>query len=146
MRPSLSILSTDISRRRVLGLALTAAGLALYGRSARAASGDRPTSSADAPLGSGGQSLKEGVVGKVVGPSGAPLAGVLVIPAPAGGGAGPVPELAVQTNAAGGFEWPLRPGRYRLDAFKGGRNVGSVMARVERGRLTTVTLRAGGSK
>lgn len=123
---------------RFVGL-ITLAALALDASPSRAAGPETPTSGA-ANQSSDRSSVQEGVAGVVVDAAGTPLARVLVLPAPVGGGAGPVPDMAVQTGPDGRFRWRLRPGRYRLDAVRDGRTVGSVEATVAPGRETDIRL------
>lgn len=87
--------------------------------------------------------IAEGVAGRLVTRGGRPIAGALIVPTPAGGGASPVPEMAVQTDAQGRFEWSLGRGRYRIDAVSDGRTVASTRVTVARGRVTMVRLTAG---
>lgn len=124
-----------VPRRAALRLA--AAGLATVGLAAL-----MPAPAARA----GEQPLGEGVAGTVLDKRGAPVVGALVVPAPLDRTAGPVPELAVQTDANGRFAWPLGPGRYRIDAIFEGRTVASARVTVVRGHVATARLRAGASR
>jgi hypothetical protein len=68
------------------------------------------------------------VHGVVRAPDGHPVPGVLVAATSIDVPSRAVPELAVVTDAAGAYEWPLQPGRYRLEATVAG--VGSASAEV----------------
>jgi hypothetical protein len=55
------------------------------------------------------------LVGVVVDERGTPLEGVVIQVVPAGPSAGPVPDIAIVTDAQGRFEWPpLSEGRYMV--------------------------------
>lgn len=69
-------------------------------------SGDSPSSSAV---------VATAVHGVVQDASGKPVTGVMVAAVSTDMPARAVPELAVVTDPAGLFEWPLPPGRYRLE-------------------------------
>jgi hypothetical protein len=75
-----------------------------------------------------------GVIGTVRDGAGRPVSGVLV-QAIAEPGSPPAPELAVMTNNAGRFVWPLPPGNYRLSA-----RGASSQAVVTRGKISTLEL------
>lgn len=87
------------------------------GRPTALASGDQSTSS-DAARPSTSRAA-DGVSGTVRDGRGRPVAGVLV-QAAAEPGSPPVPDLAIVTDQAGRFDWPLRPGTYRLSAGPSG--------------------------
>lgn len=81
------------------------------------ASGDKPVSSDTARPSA--PRAADGVSGTVRDGRGRPVAGVLV-EASAEPGSPPVPDLAIVTDQAGRFDWPLRPGTYRLSAGPSG--------------------------
>ncbi|MGH1483781.1 MAG: carboxypeptidase-like regulatory domain-containing protein [Geminicoccales bacterium] len=58
--------------------------------------------------------INEGVVGTVQNDSGEPIPNVLVQAFPLDPDSGPVPEIAILTDADGRYAWPLPPGRYRF--------------------------------
>ena len=82
------------------------------------------------------------VHGTVRAPDGAPVPGVLVAATSIDSPARAVPELAVMTDAAGTYEWPLQPGRYRLEATVAGVGAASaeVTVAITEGRGPTVDL------
>jgi Carboxypeptidase regulatory-like domain len=100
----------------------------------------------DQPVGSGSAGEKgpariaEGVVGRLVAPSGDPVAGARITARSLDRPAGPVPEIAILSDADGRFAWPLRPGRYRLTAMVAGGEIAAATAVVEPGRVTTLEL------
>ena len=71
--------------------------------------GDEPRSSDDPSTGTG---LVTGVSGTVRSAGGAPVTGALVVPVSADQPPQAVPEMAVMTDASGGYVWSLRPGAY----------------------------------
>lgn len=132
--------SLEFRAARLLATVLVGLVAALLASAPAAARDDeRPVTSAAGATGKPG-ALLEGVAGRVVSRSGRPLQGVLILPSPAGGGAGPVPERAVLTDAEGRFEWSLGPGRYRLQAVLGGRTVGSRRVAVTSRRVTDIRM------
>ena len=100
----------------------------------------------DQPVGSGlaGEKgparIAEGVVGRLVTPSGDPVAGARITARSLDRPAGPVPEIAILSDTDGRFAWPLRPGRYRLAAVVAGREIAAATAVVEPGRVATLEL------
>jgi hypothetical protein len=86
--------------------------------------------------------IAEGVAGRLVAPSGEPVAGAWITARPLGGSAGPVPEIAILSDAEGRFAWPLGPGRYRFAAVVEGREIAAAMATVEPGRVARLELSA----
>ena len=100
----------------------------------------------DQPVGSGLAEEKgpariaEGVVGRLVTPSGDPLVGARITARSLDRPAGPVPEIAILSDTDGRFTWPLRPGRYRLVAVVGGHEIAAATAVVEPERVTTLEL------
>lgn len=94
---------------RVLVMAV-AAVLVLAGL---AACGETPVSSDD-PLPSGGAPARGIVSGTVKSPNGTAVSGAMVVPKSIDTPPNPVPEMAVVTDASGGYQWSLPPGRYEL--------------------------------
>jgi hypothetical protein len=79
-----------------------------------------PPHEGESPV-SGGSPSSSGVVasavhGIVLGAGGRPVDGAVVVAVSTDEPAQAVPELVVVTGPDGRFEWPLRPGRYRLGA------------------------------
>jgi hypothetical protein len=64
--------------------------------------------------GKSGMELNEGVIGTVRDQAGNPLPEVFVQAVPVDPTAGPVPDIAIVTDAEGRYVWPLPPGRYQL--------------------------------
>ena len=85
--------------------------------------------------------IAEGAVGRLVTPSGDPVAGAQITVRSLDRPAGPVPEIAILSDKDGRFAWPLPPGRYRLAAVVEGREIAIATVTVEPGRVTTVTLK-----
>ena len=86
-------------------------------------SASSPVSSDDAPAAVPAEG--RGVSGVVVGASGSPVAGALVVPAAQAGTTAAIPEIAVITGADGRFFWPLPAGSYRLTAMIDGAEAAS---------------------
>jgi Carboxypeptidase regulatory-like domain len=109
-------------------------------------SGTTKVRNPDQPVGSGSAREKgpariaEGVVGRLVTPAGDRVAGARITARSLDRPAGPVPEIAILSDADGRFAWPLRPGRYRLAAVVAGREIVAATAVVEPGRVTTLEL------
>lgn len=84
--------------------------------------------------------LSEGVAGRLLRPGERPVAGAVIAARSLDRPARPIPEIAITTNDDGRFQWPLRPGTYRLTAMLDGREVATVTVTVEPGRLTNVEM------
>ncbi len=117
---------------------LLAAGLG--GCTAGAASPDTPRSSDDGAAGR----ITQGITGTVTRADGTPIAGAFIAATSLDRPSPPIPEIAILTNEAGRFTWPLRPGRYRVTALVDGAEVGSANTQVTRGKLSEVRIVAGG--
>ncbi len=111
----------------LLGLLVVACGRESPGTpsGARASSQDRSGSNPTAPGGpdtpasgmpgqAGGPVGGARVQGQVTDAAGRPLAGVLVTPQSTDSPPQGVPEIAVQTDDQGHFQWMLAPGQYTL--------------------------------
>lgn len=84
--------------------------------------------------------ITQGITGTVTRPDGTPVAGAFIAATPLDRPAPPIPEIAILTNEAGRFTWPLRPGRYRLTAMHEGDEVGAATAEVTAGALSEVRI------
>ena len=91
-----------------------------------------PEAPDEAPVtGSAGDATGPGPVGRgavegvVRAAGGAAVAGVLIVPVPLDDPAPAVPELAVVTDAGGGYRWDLPGGRYQMRAVRDGTVLGS---------------------
>ncbi|MFO1118824.1 MAG: carboxypeptidase-like regulatory domain-containing protein [Rhodospirillales bacterium] len=84
--------------------------------------------------------LSEGVAGRLLRPGDRPLAGAVIAARSLDRPARSIPEIAITTNDDGRFQWPLRPGTYRLTAMLDGREVATVTVTVEPGRLTNIEM------
>jgi hypothetical protein len=96
---------------------------------------DTPVSSQEMPV--TGSKMQEGIVGTVVDESGTPLAGVFVEVTPESSNAGPVPDMAILTDAQGKFEWRLGPGRYVVAVAPQGFRQNWMVVEVRAGRTTS---------
>ncbi len=117
--------SVWISVVLLLGLLMVACGGESSGASSGAGSQDLSGSTASVPDGpdtpasgapgqSGGLAGGAGVQGQVTDAAGRPLAGVLVTPQSTDNPPHGVPEIAVQTDDQGHYQWTLAPGQYTL--------------------------------
>jgi hypothetical protein len=84
--------------------------------------------------------IAEGVAGLVTNAAGRPVAGALIAVTSMDAPGQPIPDIAILTDAAGRFVWPLRPGRYRVAAVLDGREIAVATASVERGSVATIRL------
>jgi hypothetical protein len=112
-----------------------------------AASACAQTSGLDAPVSSPDvasepATMREGVAGSVVTASGQPVAGAFIQVSAAGAASGPIPDIAVMSDADGNFVWRLQPGSYRIAALANGREIASAQVTVAARRVTTLRLRA----
>ncbi len=87
--------------------------------------------------------LAEGVAGRVSQPGGPAVAGAVITATSLDHPARPIPEIAILTDDDGRFEWPLRPGSYRLAALLGGREIATATATVHARRVTTIEMIGG---
>jgi hypothetical protein len=90
----------------LFALALTAACGPPHGGESPVSGGSPPTS---------GVVVVSAVHGIVVDAAGKPAPGIMVAARSLDEPPRAVPELAVVSDAEGRFEWPLQPGRYRLE-------------------------------
>ena len=100
---------------------------------------DQPERSA-APAAEGW--IARGVAGVLTDASGSPIADARIVATSLDEPARPVPDIAILSDAAGRFAWPLAPGRYRLTALLGEREVASTVAEVTAGTVTAAQLTA----
>jgi hypothetical protein len=101
--------------------------------------GSAPPGSAPRPVSGAGTTprpVAETVRGQVHDRAGAPVRGALVVPSPAGAGTPAVPEIAVLSDARGGWTWTLPPGSYAVVARLGDRVSEPVDLTVTAGRLS----------
>lgn len=87
--------------------------------------------------------LAEGVAGRVSQPGGLAVAGAVITATSLDHPARPIPEIAILTDDDGRFEWPLRPGSYRLAALLGGKEIATATAMVHARRVTTLDMISG---
>jgi hypothetical protein len=85
-------------------------------------------------------SLGEGIAGIVTTEAGEPVEGVFVQAFPLDPSAGPIPDIAIMTDAAGRFSWPLQPGNYRLTFMIDGETVAEAEAAVELNRVSGIEI------
>lgn len=96
----------------------------------------------DSDSGSSAANITEGITGTVKHRSGEPVAGAFVQALAASPASGPIPDIAIVTDARGHFAWPLRPGVYRLTLFLDGTKIASAEAVVRRDQITELNLRS----
>lgn len=88
--------------------------------------------------------ITQGITGTVTRADGTPVAGAFIAATSLDQPTPPIPEIAILTNEAGRFTWPLQPGRYRLTALVDGEEIGTATAAVTAGALSEVRI-VGGS-
>jgi hypothetical protein len=86
--------------------------------------------------GSAGPVLQEGAAGRITAGHGTAVAGATVLAVPLDGAA--VPEMAIVSDDAGRYEWPLRPGRHELSVVADGYQRVSKSVRVTAGVVATL--------
>ncbi|MQA31260.1 MAG: PEGA domain-containing protein [Luteitalea sp.] len=86
----------------------------------------------------GSPSISEGVAGRVTNDSGGPIATAMVQPRSLDDNGPPIPEIAVYSDADGGFAWRLFPGRYELQVSAAGYQTAAAPATVGAGEVTTL--------
>ena len=85
-------------------------------------------------------SVREGVRGRVTSASGKPVSEVFVQarsldrPAPA------IPDIAIMTDQAGNYSWPLASGRYEFSFIHQGRTLATRQVTVGRNRVTSLNV------
>lgn len=84
--------------------------------------------------------ITQGITGTVTRTDGSPVAGAFIAASSLDRPAPPIPEIAILTNEAGRFTWPLQPGRYRLTALVDGEEIGTATAAVTPGTLSEVRI------
>lgn len=130
--------------RRDGGTILLLAALAVTGPAGAmggAANPDQPVASDQA--GAGPTALAEGLTGLVRDAAGRPVAGAWIRVESLDPSPPPAPDIAILSNAEGQFEWPLRPGRYRVTAMLDGRELATATVTVPAGATVSITLDAG---
>lgn len=84
--------------------------------------------------------LSEGVAGRLLQAADRPVAHAVIAARSLDRPARAVPEIAIITNDDGRFQWPLRPGTYRLAAMLDGRQIAGATVTVEPGQVTAVEM------
>lgn len=87
--------------------------------------------------------LAEGIAGRVSRPGGLAVEGAVIVATSLDHPARPIPEIAILTDDDGRFEWPLRPGSYRLAALLGGQEIAAATATVHGRRVTSLDMVSG---
>jgi hypothetical protein len=114
--------------------------LSLLAASACAQTGGPDAPVSDTNAAAAPSAMDEGVTGSVVTASGQPVAGALIQVSAAGAASGPIPDIAVLSDAEGNFVWRLQPGSYRVAALVNGREIAGAEVTVSAGRVTTLRL------
>jgi hypothetical protein len=107
------------------------------------ACGAQPASP-DAPARSAvdvGRPLAEGVTGQIRSSSGTPIAGASVLPRSLDASGPAIPEIAIESDEDGRYEWPLRPGAYELTFAAEGYGRTSQQVVVRQATVATVDVR-----
>lgn len=84
--------------------------------------------------------LSEGIRGRLLRSGERPVAGAVIAARSLDRPARPIPEIAIVTDDDGRFQWPLRPGTYRLAALLDGREVATATVTVEPGQVTSIEM------
>lgn len=84
--------------------------------------------------------LSEGIKGRLLQSGNRPVARAVIAARSLDRPARPIPEIAITTNDDGRFQWPLRPGTYRLTAMLDGRQIATATVTVEPGQVTTIEM------
>jgi hypothetical protein len=122
----------------LLGLTMTGSVDAL-GRTAR--DPDQPTSSATHAEAAG--RIAQGVTDGVTDRTGGPIADARIVVTSLDEPARSVPAIAILSDAQGRFAWPLPPGRYRLTALSGERELASKVVEVAPGAVARLEMTTG---
>jgi hypothetical protein len=116
--------------------------LSLLAASACAQTGGLDAPVSDTNAAAAPSAMDEGITGSVVTAAGQPVAGAFIQVSAAGASSGPIPDIAVLSDADGNFVWRLQPGSYRIAALVNGREVASAEVTVSAGSVTTLRLQA----
>lgn len=97
------------------------------------------------PVAAGGRQqaaaqVSEGIRGRLLRSGERPVAGAVIAARSLDRPARAVPEIAIVTGDDGRFQWPLRPGTYRLAALLDGREVATATVTVEPGQVTSIEM------
>lgn len=82
--------------------------------------------------------LTQGLSGSVRDESGKPLVGALVVPRSLQSAGPAIPELAILSNEAGRYAWPLPPGLYELAVTADGYEPARRRGDVTQGKVTSI--------
>jgi hypothetical protein len=125
--------------RRVVVIGLTIGGAAIGGCSPVDPS-HRPTQAPDvsASAAETNPAVAQGLSGSVRNESGEPVVGALVVPRSLQSAGPAIPELAILSNEAGRFAWPLQPGPYELTVTAEGYEPARGRGDVTQGKVTTI--------
>jgi hypothetical protein len=85
--------------------------------------------------------LKEGVTGQIQDDKGSAVAEATVLAASLDVDGPAIPEIAIVSDADGRYEWPLRPGRYKLTVAAEGYERGSRRVVVKAGEVARLDFR-----
>ena len=83
----------------------------------------------------------QGVQGRVVFANGKPATQVFVQAKSLGQGGPPVPDIGIFTDGAGGYAWPLPPGRFELTFIHQGNKLATRKVTVGRSGVTRLDVR-----
>ena len=88
-----------------------------------------------------GVPLKEGVTGHIQDDKGSAVEDATVLAEALDADGPAVPEIAIVSDASGRYEWPLRPGRYKLTVVAEGYERVSKSVVVKAGEVATLDFR-----
>jgi len=86
----------------------------------------------------------QGVQGRVVFSNGKPATQVFVQARPLDQGGLPIPDIGIFTDGAGGYAWPLPPGRFELTFVHQGKKLATRSVTVGRSGVTRLDVRLSG--
>jgi hypothetical protein len=84
------------------------------------------------------QQISEGLIGQIKTRSGEPVVGAMIIPTPNSSDAPPIPEIAITTDTAGHYEWPLQPGLYKITIISDGYQTSSQDVEIRANHVSTL--------
>lgn len=106
------------------------------GSCANPASPDSPVSGGSGN--STAQQHAEGVAGQITNEDGSAVEGASVLAKPLDPGGPAIPEIAIESDAQGRYQWPLRAGRYEITVVVDGYQRVSKQVAVKTGENTTL--------